>query len=686
MEGQSIFRNREQTFSAFHNKNEVTQNTIQLVDNRPISRGQKAINAYNEKAIQRKANNTGLPDNLKSGIETLSGIDMSDTKVHYNSSKPAQLNAHAYAQGTDIHIASGQEKHLPHEAWHVVQQKQGRVKPTMQMKGKVNINDDAGLEREADIMGAKALQMKSEDSGVSLKMNSITAQGNLPIQRAIGFEFQAYNSVTYRNAPGITPIPGAGPDVGNGVGFTVEEDTGATANEVEIVTDPVPETPAGRATLAGVMANITALAGAIANGVVVNGVVAGGVAWLPRIAGFHFHVPGPVHFHPQASVGIKFEKVGELIEYLTNAPNLTGGAVLPGAPALGAPADPKEGFAQQIGWSGQGDQIPFKTSYAQGLADARHDLAGESDEVIGFAAMLYGLADYTNSGNHPADANYMKYFMPFMPRLGLLQMYNNLQAADIAALANIPAGVRNTMIIPDDAELMMFGNLPTIGDLLNAFAAGQDIQDIVNWAPQSYAQGNVVGMAGPNDIGPAAGEPARDGTILELRKLGNDVTPLQLGPFALAVFDLVLAINAPAPAPAPAPAGPAPGGPPPPAGGAGAAAAGDGGNGCCFLTTACCEFMGLPDDCDELTTLRWFRDNYLIKKANGKELIALYYKVAPVIVDKIKKHPLKNKILKSLYTIIKKCVDDIKLGNLEEAQLCYTTITMLLSKRFYEEQ
>jgi hypothetical protein len=101
-----------------------------------------------------------LPDNVKQGVESLSGISMDDVKVHYNSAKPAQLNAHAYAQGTDIHIASGQEKHLPHEAWHVVQQKQGRVRPTTMMKAKVPINDDAGLEKEADVMGARALQMK----------------------------------------------------------------------------------------------------------------------------------------------------------------------------------------------------------------------------------------------------------------------------------------------------------------------------------------------------------------------------------------------------------------------------------------------------------------------------------------------------------------------------------------------
>lgn len=119
--------------------------------------------AYHHSAnpIQKKENNTGLPDDLKSGIESLSGYSMDDVSVHYHSDKPAQLQAHAYAQGANIHIASGQEKHLPHEVWHVVQQKQGRVKPTLQMNGRININDDSGLEKEADIMGAQAIQRKA---------------------------------------------------------------------------------------------------------------------------------------------------------------------------------------------------------------------------------------------------------------------------------------------------------------------------------------------------------------------------------------------------------------------------------------------------------------------------------------------------------------------------------------------
>jgi hypothetical protein len=109
--------------------------------------------------VQKRENTTGLPDGLKAGVENLSGHSLDDVKVHYNSDKPAQLQAHAYAQGTDIHVAQGQEKHLPHEAWHVVQQKQGRVKPTLQMKTGVAVNDDTGLEKEADVMGAKALQL-----------------------------------------------------------------------------------------------------------------------------------------------------------------------------------------------------------------------------------------------------------------------------------------------------------------------------------------------------------------------------------------------------------------------------------------------------------------------------------------------------------------------------------------------
>jgi hypothetical protein len=113
-------------------------------------------------------NRTGMPDALKAGLEGLSGLDMSDVTVHFNSPRPAALQAAAYTQGTDIHLAPGQEKHLPHEAWHVVQQKQGRVRATAQMKG-VDLNDDEALEQEADRMGPAALRSAGAPRRASLE-------------------------------------------------------------------------------------------------------------------------------------------------------------------------------------------------------------------------------------------------------------------------------------------------------------------------------------------------------------------------------------------------------------------------------------------------------------------------------------------------------------------------------------
>jgi hypothetical protein len=115
-----------------------------------INKVQRREIPEDEEPLQtKKENNTGMPDNLKDGVESLSGIDMSDVRVHYNSGKPTEVGALAYTQGTDIHVSPGQEKHLPHEAWHVVQQVQGRVGPTTQLKN-VMVNDDRELEQEAD--------------------------------------------------------------------------------------------------------------------------------------------------------------------------------------------------------------------------------------------------------------------------------------------------------------------------------------------------------------------------------------------------------------------------------------------------------------------------------------------------------------------------------------------------------
>ena len=56
---------------------------------------------------EQKRNETGMSDNLKAGIEDLSGFAMDDVRVHYNSPEPATVQALAYTQGTDIYVARG---------------------------------------------------------------------------------------------------------------------------------------------------------------------------------------------------------------------------------------------------------------------------------------------------------------------------------------------------------------------------------------------------------------------------------------------------------------------------------------------------------------------------------------------------------------------------------------------------
>jgi hypothetical protein len=144
-----------------------------------------------EATPEAQANKTGMPDHLKAGVENLSGVAMDDVKVHYNSPKPSQIQALAYTQGTDIHVGPGQEQHLAHEAWHVIQQKQGRVQPTLQAKGQ-DINDDQGLEQEADLMGAKVTQTPSDQSikGINLIQKSSTPSG--VIQRVVNHDAPNY--------------------------------------------------------------------------------------------------------------------------------------------------------------------------------------------------------------------------------------------------------------------------------------------------------------------------------------------------------------------------------------------------------------------------------------------------------------------------------------------------------------
>lgn len=103
-----------------------------------------------------------LPDATRAEMERAFQADFSSVRIHQGEQAP-QVGALAYTQGEHVYFAPGQfapgttagKELLGHELTHVIQQRGGRVAATTQAKG-VAINDDRGLEAEADALGARA--------------------------------------------------------------------------------------------------------------------------------------------------------------------------------------------------------------------------------------------------------------------------------------------------------------------------------------------------------------------------------------------------------------------------------------------------------------------------------------------------------------------------------------------------
>ena len=143
----------------------------------------QADNPFNKPTQMKKANpfgksNSGtiqqksaMPNDVKGQMENSFGTDFSDVKIHTNSEKASKIGAHAFTQGNNVHFAQGKfdpstksgKQLLGHELSHVVQQKNGQVKPNIQMKG-MAINNEDKHESEADKQGALAAEGKPDNS------------------------------------------------------------------------------------------------------------------------------------------------------------------------------------------------------------------------------------------------------------------------------------------------------------------------------------------------------------------------------------------------------------------------------------------------------------------------------------------------------------------------------------------
>lgn len=103
----------------------------------------------------------------------------------------------------------------------------------------------------------------------------------------------------------------------------------------------------------------------------------------------------------------------------------------------------------------------------------------------------------------------------------------------------------------------------------------------------------------------------------------------------------------------------------------------------CFITTATCQFQGKPDDCEELTAFRRYRDETLIKTETGQALVKEYYRIAPKIVERIDEDDDCGKIYQYLYdNFIRPGYQLLLDGRGEEAACLYEKGVRLLAQKY----
>lgn len=91
----------------------------------------------------------------------------------------------------------------------------------------------------------------------------------------------------------------------------------------------------------------------------------------------------------------------------------------------------------------------------------------------------------------------------------------------------------------------------------------------------------------------------------------------------------------------------------------------------------------MPDDCEELQTLRRFRDRRKETDPEFAELVREYYQIAPAIVEQIDSQTEAADIYDKLYNrLVLPCVEYIKNNQEEEAISLYTKIVRELQSQY----
>ena len=103
----------------------------------------------------------------------------------------------------------------------------------------------------------------------------------------------------------------------------------------------------------------------------------------------------------------------------------------------------------------------------------------------------------------------------------------------------------------------------------------------------------------------------------------------------------------------------------------------------CYITTAICSTLNKPDDCEELTLLRMFRDKYMLTDPEVSRLVYRYYDTAPGIVERMKQKGDYELICARLYRdYINPCVALIREGQFEKTLKLYQDMVAELEQTY----
>lgn len=186
---------------------------------------------------------TPLPPDVRTRMETALGASFAAVRVHEDA-YAQRIGAQAFTRGVDLFFAPGRfDPRSPqgleligHELTHVKQQAEGRVPVTARIDG-APANDDPGLEREADELGAKAARAMAARGATAPHAGAGSQIANAPTAPASHVPVQAKADGAAIDAP-----PGSEPRVED----LDEVDAADASNASAASMAPIQKAPTGQ--------------------------------------------------------------------------------------------------------------------------------------------------------------------------------------------------------------------------------------------------------------------------------------------------------------------------------------------------------------------------------------------------------------------------------------------------------